>query len=1099
MRSIIIVFSLIISTVGWGGGVLLAQTASVLTPADESVGVSRSLSTITVDLSHTVDRSSVLQHRRSYGYDTAVFVSLLDSLNISYADTLPGIYVVPSTMIERDTGDVGIFRTASIKGYTTIVDDTTLTFSIDSGQLRFNTEYTIVVDDARCLVWNGSSYDTLTISREVTTFEIEAAPHEIVSVDYGFTRGLIRCGDTIQISYSRKIPSLSNSSGDLIYLLRPSGFINIDSARGYQTYDTLYVAPFLSADSLTVNILTDSIVDGSPYLIMSNHRIFTGNSGDTTMLPVSRYGYGALNVRIVGIDTNVVIPDGFHDFYGAPTRVVMPGDTIVVSVPQFIDHYYFSHWECDGDPSIGAITTTAFTKIYNCSTIVRLNVRAVYRIVAKDTIDLTISGSSWGTVKIEGFADSLGGGVYTVWRMPNESLLLTANANINRQFCGWSATSLPAINGVETPTVLYIPLGNWASSGLRYQIGASFCEYVNPVTCPPYSIELYVGGYSINWRAPRVKVQPTSVANSIGIGITPTGLYSASGTYTSNDPIIDYEIGLDVTNTCYEIKFVKENGRIIAGTDGVEGTAVGATWSKLVSVTGQPCLKRYDIELRHKTYKLTLEMEGISGTLIDLGPMNILRSGPGVESWRGSPTSSRIGWRPQMIVTRFDYWDNLIEYACNEVVTLTPYLDKTGGRYGGYEIVGWYTGAGYTYGAVIDAPKKIIQFTMNQDRIAKLLFDAEDFFAVNLKVRTRAPEKGIQLGGPAIYSFTIITDDSKPQLLGRLADVEAWSLAQIEFEGAGSNETVVPIVEFNKPVDITSLDASSGNQGLWAEDQERADHNDNRMYYTTLADNPASIRIKCTAADGLNAWSSGRLTIHWRGGIRSQEDETLANPWYETIAIAPPLVTIRINSLEVKDDCGWDIPCWVFFAEDDPEVLVITSTGIASLAMDGTPYSEAGVPDSDGPYDGMGQGEDQNISKIVGRQPGFSPLSSNSKASILLSFQVFDLDPQFPNLAAYLTSISQGLTDISVESEKDVKVYIETGLGILSALLADLLIEGSAPDFMADLTPSDPLTFGNDIFGGLPPNANSNRSKSQSYASENGYFRVRYSILLEPR
>ncbi|MBL1161292.1 MAG: hypothetical protein D8M52_06185 [Chlorobi bacterium] len=1058
--------------------------------------MAKSLSTVTIILSHKVDESSVLQHSRAYGYDTTMMNHLLDSLNIEYVDTMPCMYVLSTDEYNHISDDISAIRRLSLHGHSTIVDDTTLTFTIDPDQLRFNTEYKVIVDDARVLVWDSEAgeYDTVAITQSVTSFTTELAPHTIVDVDYGFSNGLVRCGDTVKITYNRKIPALSNGSGDLIYLLRQGTVTTIDSAICSISYDTVEITPSISADSLTVYIPTDSIIDGEGYFIQSNHRIFTGTDGDTAQYFVRHYGHGALFVTLQGPDSTVFRPETYKYASGQVARTVMPGDTIQVSVPKFIDHLYFSHWLCPSDPSIEAITTPSFSKVYTCSTIVRLDVRAVYRQVKKDTIELTVSGSSWGSISVAGYADSLGSGKYTVWCQPNESLLLTASADSPHAFGAWTVPSIPLINGSTNPVIRYVPIGRYDGPNYNVSIGGGFIPTPTPTVCPPYTIELNVDGYAHNAHEPRVPVQPVTVSTGVGVAIVPVGPYHAVGTYNSMMPIVDFLVGVNVTNTCYEIKTVRENGVLIAGTDDPDGPPVGATWSKLVSVTGDPCIKRFYVTLRHKTYKLTLEIEGLDGTKIDWSSIDILRNGQGKEYRR---PSGKIGWKGTAVQNEFDFWDNIVEYACNEVVTLTPVIDKSGKRNAGKAIVGWSNDPGYTYGAVIDAPKKIIRFTMDEDRIVKLLIDEDGFYAIKLWIKTRDPNDSTPLGGASLYSFDI---DEK----GNISDEQNLAKALIEFEQSGYNLTVYPIVEFNKPVKLSTADASNSGQGLRAYDQIRNDYNDTRHYYILMNDTPRKIKIQCRASDGMNAWCSGQLSVYWDEVIRSTSDALLLNPSHTTVEIAPPTVSVRVDKIEVLKDNDWDAFWWLFGA-NDPDVLVIAITSMNSESKHGVNFSDAVEPDTLGEYSGMGEGDPQYPSKLISKAGGYSPLANNGY--LFLHFIVLDIDYSYDNLASYFGKVADTLaTQVKIDSADDYKGYITYALGAVSAFYADLLTNAGEPDVMGQLTPKNEITYYRNIFTGVKPRdkksgekENFDPFKSLQHIIENNNIRITYSVLLEPR
>ncbi len=1054
-----------------------AQLASVVAPAHNLTGVSKNLASITIETDYSLDSSSVVMS--SYGDDSTGGWSVK-------------IHLLPKSMYDSLDGDISHIRRAAQRGSLVHVNDTTARLDIYSGSLRFETRYCVVVDGFRVVIDTNGTPDTVAVPQIVTEFETEQPPHFITSIEP--SNGLFRCNDTLKIQFNRKVTTTNNGSGPLARFITYSAPTIRDSASVSWSEDTTSASMSLSTDSLTLFILTTGLSD-SPKVLHLRPSIMTGDPKDTVSFHVEKHVVAALYLKPKPSSTSISLPPELAEFQGDIPTPFYAGDTITLSAPQTYDSLYFVRWECDSDTLINNVTTRTLTRAYSCSEIQRIDAHPVYSVKSKDTIQITVSGSAYGSVRVEGWVDSLGSNTYTVWRGNTNGLTLAAIPAANGLFVSWASTVYMPINGSLRSKVVFLPgVGYW-QNGQFIPIDVNF-DPKPTVTCQAHSLNVTLDGAQYSSTNPRDPFQPLDFATVVtnpNMGIVATGPYAAAG--QRNDPnAFNQYVSVTVNDACHEIQCVVLDGQVIAGSWNT-AAPLGPAWAGTINVATPNCNRKLEVYLREVTYLLTKEIVGLNGTLLDV---------PNNESIEASPAGRVVyEWKRSNGKAKYT---KVIEYACNEVVTLTPTMVKTDFINKNKEMVGWNENFPFTYTAVIDVPKKKIRFTMDDDRIVQLQFEEDVFLATHLIVLTNNPVIFNEDEGPLEWTFAI--DNS-----GQIADQQTLNRARVEFEGSNQNQLVSPIIRFNKTVNVAGVKSTLNEVGdalasarVHAKDytNSRVDLNATRLYVEEIdVPNPKEAELflrskKAGALESLPAWCSGKFTLNWDAGIVSAEQQTLSNPGFTTLTIAPPLVSAELTRLEVLRDCGWDwASCceWFCIVEDDPEILVISTSAFRTVSpVNGRAVSKVEEPVTAGVYDGMGEDEIKTPNQLIGH---YEPLDNNG--ILFLNFQVLDEDKVFTKLVETLGKISDGLSDVTNEKLKDDKQYINLGISVVAAALADL-IAGDGPDYVANLTPNDNNhTFGSNVWGGMSANASAEPTKSREHELRNDVFSLKYKITLKPR
>jgi|GEM_PF-5736059 len=1034
-----------------------SQTVVMVSPADNAAGVSKNLYEIGFETDYDIDVSSL--DATPYGADSA---------SGGYGRH---VYLLPKAHYDSLSYNFELIKRSSIRGTLTLIDDTTLKFAFTAGTLNFETEYAVIVEGIR-LVQVGP--DTVEVAQSVMTFTTEQPPHYVSAFEP--SGGLYRCGDTLKAYFNRKVTSTSNGSGPLAQFIR---YRNSSVTSGIVTWeeDTVSATMSLSADS-TVLFLATSGLDDSTYSLKIRPSIMTGDPSDTVSFSVEKHIVAVVTVVPAPDTAGVIVPVDLVQFQGAMPYSYKAGDTVVLTCPTEYDSLYFVRWRCEDDVMIDSSTSASITRTYDCTEIGKINAFPLYRIKRKDTVSISIIGSSYGSISVDGWADSLGSNTYTVWKGPGKALLLHALPTSAGRFKNWQSTGYSLIHGSTATSVIYTPGTNFGNTPVRRVVSGEF-EPLLP--CTNHSLKILADGETYSTQAPRSPVAPLSVCTIVATPIVIAAIpdYFASGV-RAQTPAFDQMVTVTMTDDCYAIQCIKLDGEVIAGTTDLD--PITGNWNGTVNV-GAPnkCDRVLEIFIRKKTFLLTTILHGRDYILLSWKNETITAQPPGVED---SPWTSSAG---------FSHWERTVEYACSTEVTLTPSITKSGSLNLYKEMVAWTSTSGYTYTNVVDAPKKIIRFIMdevNEDRVARMEFEEDVFLATHLILRSYSPYEYFLGDVPDDYAFPIYGD-------GSIKDQQTLKKVRVEFEGSGINQLISPVVRFNKTLELSRV---KGSTKLHAEDylNSRADYNDPHEYYDNVAlPNPKEAEI--FLKDGIRAWCASRFTLYWTSDITHYNVATssvmnLANPSFTTLTIAPPLVTITLTRLEVTRDCDWDwggLCGFPWIAEDDPEITVVASSAFKNITPHGAYSSLVESAKEDGVYDGMGEDEIKTPNMLVG---AYAPRDMNS--AFFVNFEVYDEDPAMPALSAALGSIATGLSTIGDTKPKEDKDYLNLGLSVIAAVLKDL-VDGDGPDHVASFTGLH--TFGKDLWGGMPSTKNSNVVKSRDYEPTNDVFKLKYSISLEPR
>jgi hypothetical protein len=131
----------------------------------------------------------------------------------------------------------------------------------------------------------------------------------------------------------------------------------------------------------------------------------TGDPKDTVSYDVQKHTMAAIYIKPKSSDTTFSIPIELEDYQGDIPIGYQAGDTVTITAPATFGNLYFTKWECASDPLINNVTSPIVTRSYSCTNIGRVDAYPVYSLKYKDTVEITISGSTYGSVRVEGWAD----------------------------------------------------------------------------------------------------------------------------------------------------------------------------------------------------------------------------------------------------------------------------------------------------------------------------------------------------------------------------------------------------------------------------------------------------------------------------------------------------------------------------------------------------------------------------------------------------------------------------------------------------------------------------------------------------------------------
>jgi len=604
---------------------------------------------------------------------------------------------------------------------------------------------------------------------------------------------------------------------------------------------------------------------------------------------------GQITYKTKSLSTAYTLPVSLAGVVGATsTGTVNSGDTVSILAPPMYNEFYFDHWECTTDATIHNATSPYIQKGYTCATVNNLEIVAVYGRRTKDTIVVTDSGSSVGSVIVHGFVDSLGGGVYTVYRGSENYLLLEAIGG--PEFNKWDAAGL-SFNNSAIAIARFDPGVTYRDVGRRWDVGGDFGPGI--FGCLQYTLDVYADGGNFNKEPRRTPDYPINIATILPVLAPAYWPYGETVNINNGAPFAQI-VSVNVTNTCYQIQYVAVDNRIVAGS--AFGAPAGDSWSMSILVSNPLCQRVVNIYFSHKVYRLTSEIASADGGVVNTNITKIIRN----------PTGFEIqGWK----IVSPDVWSRIDEYKCSTSVQCTPVITPVNGVGTKTVAVGWETANPYT-STVLDAPTQKLTFIMDQDRIIRHKWKTNAFLATQIGFYSYSPTDDAMSGGVAWRWFNI--DEA-----GIVQNQQDLSFIYSEFQTSAPNQTIFVRLQFNKNVKESSL---AGN--FFAKDTDRDDFNGTHHYYDVWLTSNNVAQLKFTPADGVLIWCLGHHLIRWTSGIKSEGtlELDLENPGRATSQVAPPLVKVEFDEIEVLNDVNFG--CFLFWCEDpDPELTTWAGMG----------------------------------------------------------------------------------------------------------------------------------------------------------------------------
>ncbi|MBK7033776.1 MAG: hypothetical protein IPH49_11060 [Ignavibacteria bacterium] len=837
------------------------------------------------------------------------------------------IYIVPTILYDSLHNDRSSLRDLCLSGTTMIIDDTTVIFTLDSGQFLFSTDYTILVHDLRVVDTTATPDDTIMVDSTVATFRSADPANALTFTSLDDTE-ILRCDESPWFRFSKKVPYHTVGGSDLFTVLRIASHTLVDSASVTYSYDTIGYDVAYSSDSTSLTLSIDTLIPGDSYIIEANISLLNGDSTTNFQFPFSVPKVSFFYPKVICSDTSITMPKGlvtsFGSYGGFP---VESGDTVRFRVPSEFDNFYFSHWIFPSDSSIDGNTSDSIDLIFTCGMMDFLQPTAVFNLIPIDTFQIASTDTSMGTVKVSGFLDSLGGNTYTVRRGRSNALYLNALPNLGYRFNQWTSLTYSAINGLTSPHANVVTNNPWTNPPWKRVIDGDY----DPVICNNHKITVLVDGWKCNhwpdnYEVEFVPKQPANLAfgisNPVLAAVTP---YSGQGNIQQQIPITNYMVTYTLYDDCYEIAGATIDGQLVQGTmDCYDGPVVGQTITIPVSTTVLDCDKFVFIHIRHKRFTLRTEMWSVDGSKIIRPRQDVKRSPTGM------PKNPYHDWTRN---SDFTLWVLEEIYPCNEEVVSHPDIDATDRTATHIQRHGWLNTSGYTYQAeLVETPDEDrIEFVMDQDRDHAYLWGMNAFLATRLLLRSYGlANMGENQNAIALRSVEI--DE-----LGE-PDIFKLDRYRAEFIDPSPDTKLEVFVEFTHPVDAepNNNGYSFPTSSLWGQDVERYDFEGKRSYQQAPSQySTSTASLNLVAADGLIPFSCGRVRINWDADIRSSEATgglPLENPGSGVIIVSPPAIDVQWLSVDTKWTLGdwWDISWQLFIpfpGNPDPRTDLSLSHG----------------------------------------------------------------------------------------------------------------------------------------------------------------------------
>ncbi len=301
--------------------------------------------------------------------------------------------------------------------------------------LKNNTDYEIYIGS---LYFYGGITEIVIDTLFNDAFKTIDKLHIVSDVSFLNTGKLVKCNDEIFVTFSKKLNSAIVNNQNLLTLREINGKQQIDSLYHKNNLSNEIASNcLLSDDSLSVIIESDSLDIGKRYILEIHLNELTGSPNDFTTIDFMTNDLAIFTSEIIFPDTSYTIPDSISTTLGNEEAFLVAGETLHIAAPLYIGDKQFKKWECETLPFIQDSIGNFLNFDISCEHSGYHNIKAIYGEPLIDTLIFSSNLFTNGDIKVEGFLDSLGNGVYTAERKIDTKIYIAPVPDSLYTFDGW--------------------------------------------------------------------------------------------------------------------------------------------------------------------------------------------------------------------------------------------------------------------------------------------------------------------------------------------------------------------------------------------------------------------------------------------------------------------------------------------------------------------------------------------------------------------------------------------------------------------------------------------------------------------------------------
>lgn len=696
-------------------------------PAIGEEGISR-LPIITIETDYRIDTSTISR------------LSPVDYLDSTFYKEKVGIYLISKEQYDW-------FENDSRNGYAVPIQISfvdTNRFSIEPiFPLDWNEDYVIYTNDNFQLLKSDtnqlSGWDTITVNERIDPFFQTIEYPLYISQSNINNEYHISCDKTIQLYLNKKFFISPGDLADNVQIFR-LGDYTLDSGNISYNFDTVQVNVSLGYDSTTIIVdPVNSFEAGEKYYLEAKISEITPDCFRDFSSKFSIPDKSIIEIDTKPLNSLDTLSPNLANIFGNGKRYLEIGDTLLISVPEFDDDFYFDHWEYTEAEGF-TIDDNRILIIQDCGNIRNLNFTAIYDRIPIDTIELLMPiyydenwyDDSCASYSIYNYHDSISTSLFTYKRYSINPLILKYNPCDDKEFLGWEFSDDP---GVETDNpIIEFPKEGPSVGTINFQGQAVHQLY----TCGSSVFEINVTyfdedpqGCDVRTIWDDLKIDGRDVAL---VGNANDATASISFPVNPKSAIVEGQL----SDGDYDISYyVTKSKRIGAQGDYDFENRVGDSFNEELNVyeATTNCKQYINIEIRKKVVKYVTEIEHETGQKripdLDLAHIKVVPDAPaalnpylfdpndGIAIPRAYEIPDKsyvtIDDVKTLIKTRVTYY-----FYKGTHLQVTPWVDSEIG----FNYDDWHDGAGYISSPIVFG--KTLEFDLDDSGIS-LIYMTDEF------------------------------------------------------------------------------------------------------------------------------------------------------------------------------------------------------------------------------------------------------------------------------------------------------------------------------------------------------------------------------------